>query len=791
MRPLNRPLRIALAALLAAPAAFAGGTPENVVLIVDPTNPESLYVANYYLAKRDIPRGNVIYMAPTPATWGQFTAAQAPAFLGMLENLRLADHADYVVLPSGGPFYMSSSGTITDSCYPVTRFSAASVYTLVNQRALLTSGTDSGLHNHYAGAGDAPRGFDSNQGWLNGTPNASGQRYFIGTMLGYTGANGNTLAEVLAMIDRSVAVDGTHPAGTFYFMHTNDPARSAPRDPLFPPAVSAITGLGGAAQLQFADLPLGSLDCLGIMTGLAQPDPVNANIGLLPGAFCDHLTSYAATYDSTSQTKMSQWISKGASGTAGEIEEPCNYPGKFPRPRLHVWYFQGQSLGESYLRSLDFAPMQGLFNGDSLCRPFTTFPVVALAGAGPGPFSGAFAPVPSATTSLAGAAIASFELLVDGRSLSTCGVGGHFTVDTTLLPDGWHELRALAYDNTANKNVGRLVGSFTSDNFGRSATLAPAATSGDLATRFDFAVSAAGGSVSELRLLQGSRVVAAASASGTLSVFGGNLGAGDVQLQLEAEFTDGKRARSAPVTLTIAYASGTPLNAAPQAFSFTRRVRADQAFVLELPAAFDSAPGAASFALVAPPAQSTLLGSTTGAFRILQPNAGASGSDSLQYSVTTAGGTSNTGTITLVYEGAPSCPAIFNYCIGAPNSAGPGAAISNAGSSSYGRNDLSLYAYGTPANKLGIFLYSKNAAQAPLGDGWRCVGSPLFRIGVVQTDAFGEAVLPIDWSHTPFNAGAGAIHVGDTAHFQLWFRDPGFGPAGTNLTNGLAVPVCD
>jgi hypothetical protein len=786
-----RPLLATLALVLAAAPLVAGGSPENVLLIVDPTNPESIYVANYYMALRDIPRGNVIYMSPTPAAWAQFTAAQAPAFLGMLQDLQLADHIDYVVLPSGGPFYSAASGTITDACSPVTRFAAPTAYTLVNQRAQIAAGTDSGLHNHYAGTNMNPRAFDSGLGWTNGVPNPSGQHYFIGTMLGYTGANGNTLAEELSMIDRSVAVDGAHPVGTFYFMHTSDVLRSGPRDPLFPAAVSSITGFGLLAQLQFADLPLGSFDCQGIMTGLAQPDPATANIGILPGAFCDHLTSLAGTYDSTSQTKMSQWITKGASGTSGTVEEPCNYSGKFPNARLHVWYAQGQSLGESWLRSLNSVPFQQLFNGDALCRPYATFPVVTLGGLPGTPVSGTFAPVPSATTALAGASIASFELLVDGRSLSTCAPGGHFTLDTTLLADGWHELRALAYDDTLVKNVGRWIGSFETANAGRSATLVPQLLSGNLATRFDFTASGAGGTLSELRLLQGSRVVAASTSTGTLSICGQNLGAGDVRLQLEAEFADGKRARSAPVTLSIAYAPGTPLNAAPTSFAFKRHVRTDQACVLELPASFDSDLAGASWTVVTPPAQSALLGSTTSAYRILQPAPGASGSDTLQYSVSTAGGTSATATITLLYDAPPVCPAAFNYCIGAPNSAGPGATMSYAGSNSFGANDLTLFATGAPPNKTGIFLYSKSAAQVPLADGWRCVGSPIKRLAVVQTDLFGDVLLPIDWASAPFSSGNAAIHPGETAHFQLWYRDPGAGGAGSNLTDGLGVPLCD
>src|SRR6185369_2266081 len=100
----------------------------------------------------------------------------------------------------------------------------------------------------------------------------------------------------------------------------------------------------------------------------------------------------------------------------------------------------------------------------------------------------------------------------------------------------------------------------------------------------------------------------------------------------------------------------------PVAFSFTRHLRTDQAFVLELPATFDSDPTTATWTVLVPPAQATLLGSTSSAFRILQPNAGASGSDTLDYRVTGAGGNSNTGTVTLVYDAPPACPAVFNYC---------------------------------------------------------------------------------------------------------------------------------
>ncbi len=68
------------------------------------------------------------------------------------------------------------------------------------------------------------------QGWNGGLPSDErlSRHYFIGALLGYTGLRGNTPEELIAMIDRSIAADGSHPNGTFYFMETSDSARSGP-----------------------------------------------------------------------------------------------------------------------------------------------------------------------------------------------------------------------------------------------------------------------------------------------------------------------------------------------------------------------------------------------------------------------------------------------------------------------------------------------------------------------------------------------------------------------------------
>jgi hypothetical protein len=46
----------------------------------------------------------------------------------------------------------------------------------------------------------------------------------------------------------------------------------------------------------------------------------------------------------------------------------------------------------------------------------------------------------------------------------------------------------------------------------------------------------------------------------------------------------------------------------------------------------------------------------------------------------------------------------------------------------------------------------------------------------------------LDFTNPP--SPAAQITAGSTWYFQTWFRDPGFGPAGFNLSNAVEVPFC-
>lgn len=300
---------VLLAMLTAAPAAWAGGTPEDVLLLIDPTRPDAMYVGNYYLHARDIPPVNVLYMDPMAVDYWTFAEDNLDALFGTLANTGVRAQIDYVVIAPGSGYRVYAAGLVSDLCSPVNHFSLSSVYTLWYPVEYILGGNMTHRRsNRYFGEDNAPLAFDSNILWKDGVPSGdgTGQKYFIGAYLGYTGERGNTVNEIIDMIDRGVAADGTRPAGTLYYMETTDEFRSPPRHGYFPTAVADITELGGSAEHLLAVLPTGRHDCLGIMTGWASPDIDGTDMTILPGAICDHLTSYAGHFGSSSQVKMSR-----------------------------------------------------------------------------------------------------------------------------------------------------------------------------------------------------------------------------------------------------------------------------------------------------------------------------------------------------------------------------------------------------------------------------------------------------------------------------------------------------
>lgn len=141
-----------------------------------------------------------------------------------------------------------------------------------------------------------------------------------------------------------------------------------------------------------------------------------------------------------------------------------------------------------------------------------------------------------------------------------------------------------------------------------------------------------------------------------------------------------------------------------------------------------------------------------------------------------------------------NCPLlVVNYCTTSPNSVGPGAQISYAGSTSIGDNDFTLLAFGLPTNQFAIFFYGPNQVSLPLGNGIRCVGggsTGTFRFPNTQADSFGDLAYTVDFTQAPANGGNGQIADGTQWMFQAWYRDPQGGGANFNFSDGLDVTFC-
>lgn len=669
---------VAFLSLAAAVPAHAGGGPQNVVLIVDPEAPDGLHVANYYRAARGIPPGNVIYMPPGAANYQAFTRFQLPALKGTLANRQIDDHIDYVVVAPGSSFYISAPNLVLgNACsHPVGRFAISAAYGLAFvEDQILAEAFSSMSRNHYHAPDATPRAFSSHTAWFNGAPSTSpaGQRFFLGFQLGYTGARGNTVDELLTMIDRSVAADGARPEGTFYYMETEDTRRSGPRVPHFPNAIQELQRLGARAEQLQATLPADRHDAIGVMTGAAGPRIEATDMTLLEGSAADHLTSFAGRFDTGSQVKLSRWIAKGASGSVGTVEEPCamrGNPGKFPHPLQYVWYYQGLSLGESYFRSIPWMPFQTLLYGDPLTQPFAGFPTVDVSGVPLGAASGTVVLRPQANASSPERQINALELYVDGVRHSRVGPRSAFVLETDALADGYHELRVVAYEDELVMSQGAWNGSLMVDNLGRSVSL-ELGPSMDSDRFYTAVVRADGGDFSELRLLQGARVLAAsAEPEAELRLEASRLGAGPVELVAVAEFADGNLAFSPPASVEVDPGTEEPADppgpGRPQAHGYSLDVLPGQPVLVDLPAS-DPDGDAITVTVSADLAAATL--DSDGSTWLLTPDEEASGQEAFSYRASDGVQESVPATVTIRYCTPPDItlePSDQEVCPGDP-----------------------------------------------------------------------------------------------------------------------------
>jgi len=557
-------------------SASAGGGPESVLLVVNPLSADSMTIANHYAQWRQIPQENLFFLEWDPKTQTTdvetFRRRILVPVLHYLEKRHLLDQIDCVAYSSDFPWgidlkkdmnkfieqlkkeqaskpaegesgaekpketfewpkYLTPTGSLTGLTYawqpaaishPAYFELRGNFYTrpvpppgrVVPHLDIVTSGFRG--NREYGPHGDIVA--------------SGGRRYFLSAMLGVTAGRGNTTTEVLHYLQRSVAADGNHPKGTIYFMQNND-VRSKARHDLFPAAVEAIRKAGVAAEILEGTIPMHKKDVQGAMIGAAQFDWKASGSTILPGALCEHFTSFGGIFhEGAGQTPLSEFLRYGAAGAAGAVAEPYSIPEKFPAATVQVHYVRGCTLAEAFYQSVQ-GPYQLLLVGDPLCRPWAEIPRVAATGVEPGAVvRGDLSITPRATLD-GGAAVGAFELFIDGFRVAACKPGESFAFDSAKLADGWHELRVVGVGPEPIESRGWTILPVRASNHDRTIEASLASPERPRADRPIALAVRSPGSAGVLAV-QGNRIVGRVGGEGgTLEIPAGTFGAGPVQVR--------------------------------------------------------------------------------------------------------------------------------------------------------------------------------------------------------------------------------------------------------------------
>ena len=253
-------------------------------------------------------------------------------------------------------------------------------------------------------------------------------------------------------------------------------------------------------------------------------------------------------------------LQAGCAGTAGTVWEPMADARRFPL--CDIWVFQrdGSTLGEAFFKSM-YMPDLILFHGDLLSQAFADIPQVTFtsAPANSSTVSGIIALTGSSSLSnpLTATGIASMSLFVDGTNTGTTvsGSSGTFQLNTTTLPDGQHEVRLVAYNNSQAGSEGYALLNLAVNNLGQSVSIGGTSNytigwNQTLSVPVS-AVQGSGASITGIQLQSNGRVL------GSISGNSGNVGLSGTLLTYDANpitpvalLSNGRQVQGTPITVT-------------------------------------------------------------------------------------------------------------------------------------------------------------------------------------------------------------------------------------------------
>ena len=561
--------------------AFAGGGPENVLLVVNRNDTDSMTIANHFIELRKIPPSNVVTLSWEGDVNGisvdDFRNKLLSPVLSTIARRKLQSQIDYVIYSSGFPWAVRLSGDIRrftasmkktnpSAKWPKTHCNLGSLsgMTFLGEATVLgLPWYFDGNSNYYACRSPRQKeptvAFSRSYGFGPGGERVDGRlgrKYYISTMLGVTTEAGNTVEEVLNYLARAAGADGTKPRGTIYYVQNKDIRTTVRTVGLpFTVPVRALKAMGVEAEIVQGKLPVKRDDVQGLMTGTAAFNWKSSGSTILPGAICENFTSWGGVMSGKkNQTLLSVFLRYGAAGSSGTVSEPFAIKYKFPDPMIQVHYARGCTLGEAFYQSVA-GPYQLLIVGDPLCRPWANIPQVQVEGVEPmAVVKGKLTLKPSATI-LGRGKVDHFDLFVDGLRTASCGVDESLELDTAKLGDGYHRLRVVAFENSLIRSQGRWIAPIVTNNHGRTIR-ARTSSRGIVAGNKPMAVEVDSPGSKSIALLHNSRLLGVAEGPSAKLLIRNpsSLGHGPVELRavgIGDRATENTYAWAKPIRLTI------------------------------------------------------------------------------------------------------------------------------------------------------------------------------------------------------------------------------------------------
>jgi uncharacterized protein (TIGR03790 family) len=331
-------LSVCLAALVAAPACaqFVSEShlqPDQLAIVINDAEPNSVKVGEYYRKRRGIPAANIVHVR-IPGKPHEISAERFEALKTQIDA-HLRPEVQAVLMVWTAPYKVE--------CNAIT-----GAYSL---------------------------GFDADQCARTCAPGRPSPYFNSSSPRPYTDLNirlsmllpTESVDDAKALIDRGAGAGFRIVPATAYFLTTSEKARNS-RAAFFPPA-GRIAARKLTTKPMQADVLEGAKDIMIYETGMAEVAKLDT-LGFVPGALADHLTSLGGDLLGGGQMSSLRWLEAGATASYGTVSEPCNHWQKFPNPTVLLkHYVQGNSAIEAYWKSVAW-PTQGLFIGEPLAAPY-------------------------------------------------------------------------------------------------------------------------------------------------------------------------------------------------------------------------------------------------------------------------------------------------------------------------------------------------------------------------------------------------------------------------------------